>query len=217
MQFFDVNNMWPRILMLFALVPVVMFHELGHAIVALKLGDTTAKDMGRITLNPIKHMDFVGTLLLLVVGFGWAKPVMVNPHNLRIGPRLGFALVAIAGPLVNFVLAFIMAVAVGVAAHFLGVGHFLVQYFIDVTYITVLLGVFNLIPVPPLDGSKILGLLLPGTLYDQFVYNRWIGMIFVMFLVFTGVFANIISPILAVIMDTTLVPIMTFVMRLLGG
>ena len=162
-------------------------HEFSHAFTAHMQGDNTARRMGRLTFNPVKHIDLLGFLLLLVVGFGWAKPVQVDPYNLR-GGRLGMSLVAFAGPLSNFVLAFILGLvfrfdllpvvfqARGISGveEILGFAAFLAIFF------NLILGIFNLIPLPPLDGSKVLGGLLPRSLYEpylQFERYGWIPLI----------------------------------------
>ena len=150
-------------------------------------GDDTARRMGRLTFNPVKHIDLLGFLLLLVVGFGWAKPVHVDPYNLR-GGRLGMSFVAFAGPLSNFVVAFILGLVFrfdllpvvlqtrGISSpeEILGFAAFLAIFF------NLILGIFNLIPLPPLDGSKVLGGLLPRALYEpylRFEQYGWIPLI----------------------------------------
>ncbi|MFA4859000.1 MAG: site-2 protease family protein [Candidatus Margulisiibacteriota bacterium] len=155
------------------LIPVILIviavHEFAHAKVADVLGDPTARYAGRLTLNPIKHLDPIGFLMLLVAGFGWATPVPVNPYNFA-NPRRGILYVSLAGPLSNFFCAWVVgtilrlvpaAVWWGLPAHF----YFLkmaLDYFV---WISLALGVFNLIPVPPLDGFKILENLLPPSAY----------------------------------------------------
>ena len=170
------------------LLPIVVaslaLHELAHAYVAWKLGDPTAREQGRLTLNPIAHLDPLGTLmfaltaLLAGVPFGWAKPVPVDPRNFR-RPKEGMALVAVAGPAMNFVLA-LVALAVlrhaeldGRAFNVVALGYL----------VNVILGVFNLIPVPPLDGSRIVGVLM-----DNATYARWISLDTVGMLIVFGVF-----------------------------
>jgi len=162
-------------------------HEFSHAFTAHMQGDGTARRMGRLTFNPIKHIDLLGFLLLLVVGFGWAKPVQVDPYNLR-GGRLGMSLVAFAGPLSNFILAFILGLVfrfdllpvvlqtrgISGVEEILRFAAFLAIFF------NLILGIFNLIPLPPLDGSKVLGGLLPRALYEpylQFERYGWIPLI----------------------------------------
>ena len=147
-------------------------------------GDDTARRMGRLTFNPVKHIDPLGFMLLLVVGFGWARPVQVDPFNLRHG-RLGMSLVAFAGPLSNFVLAFCLGLVfrfdllpivtdtifIAGIAEILGFAAFLAIFF------NLILGIFNLIPLPPLDGSKVLGGLLPRALYQPYLHFERYGWI----------------------------------------
>lgn len=129
-------------------------HELAHAFVAYRLGDNTAKNLGRVTLNPLAHLDPLGSLLLLVAHFGWAKPVPVNPYNLRYGPRVGHALVSAAGPLSNLLMASLVALA-----YRLGLLQGASRNVLDFAYMFILINctlfLFNLIPLPPLDGFAV--------------------------------------------------------------
>ncbi len=159
-------------LIVLALVFALVLHELGHAAAALYFGDDTAKRMGRLTLNPLAHLDPLGTLLLLFVGFGWAKPVPINPLRFR-NYRLGLFVVSIAGILVNLVLAVLAALLLKalfarfpgeVLAAFQGANTMVGSLALAVYYfasLNLVLAVFNLLPIPPLDGSKILQSLLP--------------------------------------------------------
>ena len=154
------------------LVIAIVFHEVAHGWAALALGDTTARDMGRLTLNPIKHVDPVGTLLvpgaLALFGgpvFGWAKPVPVNANRLN-NPRYGMMAVAAAGPGTNILLAFVGAVLVGIASGLATnwgtqLPEFAMTAFGAFILINAFLAFFNLLPIPPFDGSHILGGLLP--------------------------------------------------------
>lgn len=164
----DISTIIARIIVLLIAFTV---HELAHALTADYLGDPTPRRMGRITLNPLKHLDPFGTIMLIIAGFGWAKPVMVNPMNMRGNPRTSMAIVAIAGPLSNIILAGIAAIffrldLVDVNSLFLGnasalsFANLLVQFL----YINLALAFFNMLPVPPLDGSKILFAILPAEL-----------------------------------------------------
>jgi Zn-dependent protease len=145
-------------------------HELAHALAAYRLGDRTAKEQGRLSLNPLVHLDPLGSLILVLSYFsgwflfGWAKPVPVDPRNLRTSPQVGMALVGAAGPATNFVLALI---AGGVLAHseLTGDTFTIVSYAVTVN---IILGVFNLFPIPPLDGSRIIGGFMPRE-----TYYRW--------------------------------------------
>jgi Zn-dependent protease len=151
---------------LLAVVTIVFIalpvHEFAHAAVAVSLGDDTPRRQGRYTLNPLVHIDPMGAILILFTGFGWAKPVQWNPRNISMDVRWGSILVSVAGPLSNLLLAIL---AVGLVKSALLPSAFMneaAQFFV---WINVLLFVFNMIPVPPLDGSHILFALLPGDTY----------------------------------------------------
>jgi Zn-dependent protease len=164
-------------------------HELAHAVTADRLGDPTPRRMGRITLNPLAHLDPLGTILLLLAGFGWAKPVMVNPMNFRGNPRTGMAIVAAAGPISNLVMAALGALIVRfgivslnelISGAFPSPGFFL-SVFIQINLI---LAFFNLIPIPPLDGSKILFAMLPAEWAYRLRPLEQYGFLFLMGIVF---------------------------------
>lgn len=144
-------------------------HEFAHGYVSVRLGDPTPKLDGRLSLNPLAHLDLVGTLCLLIVGFGWAKPVQVNPYYYK-QPKKGMAMVALAGPAMNFSVAFLTLLLFGFLYRFIpefAWNYWYVQYSLMllqyVALISIGLGVFNLIPLPPLDGSKVLGAFLPDS------------------------------------------------------
>ncbi len=142
-------------------------HEMAHAAMAVQLGDETPRMQGRYTFNPIAHIDPFGALLILFTGFGWAKPVQWNPNNIDVDIRVGTILVAAAGPVSNLVLAAVGAFLVPFA-DFAMLERFLTFF----VWINTLLFVFNLIPIPPLDGSHILFALLPG---DNFEVRMFLG------------------------------------------
>ncbi len=143
-----------------ALLVGLTFHEFSHALLADQLGDRQPRAMGRLTLNPIPHIDPLGALMLVVAGFGWAKPVMVNPAALRDGPR-GMALVAFAGPIANVVVAIGFAVIYRVLG-VVGVDDGFVLRLVElIVRLNILLAIFNLIPIPPLDGYNVLLAFLP--------------------------------------------------------
>jgi Zn-dependent protease len=163
-------------------------HEFGHAWSAVKLGDTLPYYQGRVTLNPVRHIDWIGAALLALVGFGWAKPVQVNPLGLRKAPsmRVGMLVVAIAGPLMNVLLALVAALPFRlglVSLRAIGLGQPLALILYSLMTINLVLAVFNLIPVPPLDGSRILPMLVPAQ-YDHVLatLNQY-GMFILLFLI----------------------------------
>ena len=145
------------IVVLLAIIVALSFHESAHAFVAYKLGDMTAQRMGRLTLNPLSHIDWYGLLLLVVVGFGWGKPVPFNPHNLRL-PKWGPVMVAFAGPFSNLLLAAVFSLVFSVFATTRGLepNNALMIFLGFSVIINLALMFFNLIPIPPLDGSKLL-------------------------------------------------------------
>ena len=169
------------------IIPLFVFHELAHAWMALRLGDTTARDEGRITLNPIKHIDWLGLLMIMFVGFGWAKPVMINPENLQ-NKKRDMALIALAGPVTNFILAFVL-VFVGVVVFDLQV-----SFVLHMALLSIMLGVFNMLPIPPLDGSKVLAALLPDDIYNAYRRYEGFGMVLFIILALTGMLGRIIWP-----------------------
>jgi len=152
-----------------AIVIALTVHEFSHALAATLLGDSTAKDEGRLTLNPLAHVSWIGFFMLLLVGFGWGKPVPFNPYNLKY-QRFGPALVAVAGPFSNLILAIISCVALKliIISNFVSVDNLLFQFLFTLISLNIVLLLFNLLPFPPLDGSKILFAFLSGSKYYSF-------------------------------------------------
>ena len=159
-----------------ALLPALTFHEWAHGYTAYKLGDSTAKADGRLSLNPLDHIDPIGTLMLLLVGFGWAKPVPINTRNFK-KPKRDIALTSIAGPLMNFIVAFIsvllyLYVFVRIPINDATAEVILLVFLYSALY-NLGLGTFNLIPLPPLDGSNVLMCLLPPKAAMQYSRIRY--------------------------------------------
>jgi len=186
------------LIMLLVSIPVVLlslsFHELSHGYIAWKLGDNTAAFHGRLTLNPLKHLDPMGALAMLIAGFGWAKPVPVNPRNFK-NPKKGMALVGLAGPVSNLLLALIFALLLrldmGLVAHLPLNTEFAylcwfwsTQFLLLGVTLNVSLAVFNLIPIPPFDGSRIFLSMLPTKIYFKIMqYEQYLYILLMVLLV----------------------------------
>lgn len=169
----------------------ITLHEFAHALVGYRLGDLTPLRDGRVTINPLAHFDPIGTLLIVLVGFGYGRPVLVNPYNFRIDRRWGMALVAIAGPITNIIIATVFGLALRVLFGVWETGPsqnllYVIQIFMIIVSLNISLAVFNMIPFPPLDGSKVLLALLPGEMayrVEQFyIQTQQFGLIVVMVL-----------------------------------
>jgi len=181
-----------------ALLLALTIHEYSHARVAVWMGDNTPKFLGRVTLNPIAHLDPIGLIMLWLVQFGWAKPVPVNPNNFQ-DRRKGMMLVSFAGPGSNIIVAFIAAILITL----LGKVQMLtgpVYEILRLTYIyNLIFAVFNLIPIPPLDGSKILASLLPGKQAEIFERIEPYGTFILIALIYIGVISSITTPLISLL------------------
>ena len=210
-------------------LPIIMlslsFHEASHAFIAYKLGDPTARNFGRVTLNPVKHLDPIGFIAMLTIGFGWAKPCPVNTRNFR-NPKKGFALSSLAGPVSNMILALgftvlmaifyliylIVAIVRGLAEPPVFVDYIQMFLYYGI-YLNVSLAIFNFLPVPPLDGSRILGLILPDKVYYAFLkYERYIGIGFAVLVIMLSQFNIsiidfIVSPVTNLLCNIATLPI----------
>lgn len=178
--------------LLLGLIPsliCITLHELSHGYVAYRLGDSTAKDRGRLTLNPLKHLDPMGLLMMLVFHVGWAKPVPVNMYNFK-DPKKGMALTALAGPVSNVLIALVFMLIFGALYIPLGAsaaGSYLLQMIQLTAYISLGLAIFNLLPVPPLDGSKVLLSVISDESYVKLMHYERYGAILMLVLMATGV------------------------------
>ena len=173
-----------------AAVLCITFHETCHGLAALALGDPTAKKMGRLSLNPLKHVDIAGLVMLIVAKVGWAKPVPVDPRRFK-DPKVGMAMVAIAGPLSNVLLSAVAAFGYTVSMFYaiyweVAPLELLAEFFYHIFYISAGLAVFNLLPIPPLDGSKVLFSFLSKELYWKLMHYERYGMFLLMALLLTG-------------------------------
>ena len=173
----------------------ITFHEVSHGYVAYRLGDTTAKDAGRLTLNPLKHIDPMGLLMMVVFKFGWAKPVPVDMRYFK-KPKQGMAITALAGPVSNLLLAMLLLLGARITiAHYVDTAFCsgLLNFLAMTAYMSVGLGLFNLIPISPLDGSKVLFAFLPDRAYMTLMRYEKYGMLVLFVLVWLGVGNNILS------------------------
>lgn len=181
--------------MLLGVIPALLcitLHELAHGAVAYRLGDTTAKDAGRLTLNPLKHLDLMGLAMMVVFHFGWAKPVPVNMYRFR-NPKRGMAITAVAGPLMNVVIAVVFLFLYGLLFKPLNGEGFLLEMVYLTAYLSLSFAIFNIIPISPLDGSKVLGAVLPERHYETLMRYERYGMLLLLALVATGVLGRPLS------------------------
>lgn len=213
---------WINILLtLPAVVVAITFHEFAHAKAADMLGDTTPRNQGRLTLNPLAHLDPFGFILLMFAHIGWGQPVQINPNNFNSNKSRSFceSMVSLAGPLMNFIIAIISCIA------YVLIGYFAAQSFLDsvmgqgimlllymLMTINIGLGVFNLIPLPPLDGEKIFRNLLPYRMQDWLIRNyQTLYLVFLMLWIF-GFLGYIVSPVISAIINLLMKAVETVVL-----
>lgn len=192
-------NLQDIIIRTIAVLVAIIPHEMAHGYAAYLCGDETAKNDGRLSLNPLHHLDPIGTICLIFFKFGWAKPVMINPNNFR-DRKKGTFFVSIAGVLTNFILAIIAVIIM----KYIRLSDFVFELFMNIFWFNIVLGVFNLIPIPPLDGSKLLFSFLPPK-YEYYLikYEKY-GYILLLLLIMTD---NL---------DKILIPMVNFMINLIG-
>lgn len=191
----DFGSMLDMVLRLAAVLLCLTVHETCHGLVAYALGDPTARRAHRLSLNPLRHIDWFGLLMMFAAGFGWAKPVPVNPNYFK-KPKQGMALTALAGPVSNFLLALLTLLAARIfcdVAAYSETNQRILDFLLMVAVLSIGLGLFNLVPIPPLDGSKVLFAVLPDRAYDWLMRNERYGMLLLFALVFFDVGSNALS------------------------
>ena len=199
----DFGSLWDMLLRLAAVLLCLTVHETCHGLAAYALGDPTARQAHRLSLNPLRHIDWFGLLMMFLAGFGWAKPVPVNPNYFK-KPKQGMALTALAGPMSNFLLALIMLLAARIfcdVASNSEANQRILDFILMVAILSIGLGLFNLVPIPPLDGSKVLFAVLPDRAYDQLMRYERYGMLVLFALVFFDVGSNALSQAISWVFD----------------
>lgn len=189
----DFGSLRDILLRVAAVFLCLTIHETCHGLAAYALGDPTAKRAHRLSLNPLRHIDWLGLLMMVVAGFGWAKPVPVNPNYFK-KPKQGMAVTALAGPVSNLLLAILLLlIARGAYIRAALTGSFSATWFaflLDTASLSVGLGLFNLVPIPPLDGSKVLAVLLPDRAYDWLMHYERFGMLVLVMVISVGIGSN---------------------------
>ena len=199
----DFGSLWDMLLRLAAVLLCLTVHETCHGLAAYALGDPTARRAHRLSLNPLRHIDWFGLLMMFLAGFGWAKPVPVNPNYFK-KPKQGMALTALAGPVSNFLLALIMLLGAHIfcdVAAYTETNQRILDFLLMVAILSIGLGLFNLVPIPPLDGSKVLFAVLSDRAYDQLMRYERYGMLVLFALVFFEVGSSALSQAISWIFD----------------
>jgi len=191
----DFGSLLSMVTRLAAVLLCLTVHESCHGLAAYALGDPTARREHRLSLNPLRHIDWFGLLMMFVAGFGWAKPVPVNPNYFK-KPKQGMALTALAGPVSNFLLALLTLLAARIfcdVAAYSEANQRILDFLLMVALLSIGLGLFNLLPIPPLDGSKVLFAVLPDRAYNQLMRYERYGMLLLFALVFFDVGSSAFS------------------------
>lgn len=191
----DFGSLLDMVLRLAAVLLCLTVHETCHGLAAYALGDPTARRAHRLSLNPLRHIDWFGLLMMFAAGFGWAKPVPVNPNYFK-KPKQGMALTALAGPVSNFLLALLTLLAARIfcdVAAYSEANQRILDFLLMVAVLSIGLGLFNLVPIPPLDGSKVLFAVLPDRAYDRLMRYERYGMLVLFALVFFDVGSSALS------------------------
>ena len=196
-QALDLGSLESTALRVVSVLLCLVFHEVCHGVAAFFLGDPTAKREHRLSLNPLRHIDWLGVAAMVFTGVGWAKPVPVNPNYFK-KPKLGMAITALAGPVSNFLLALWLLWGAKVTLHHAELTHTmynetLMVFLLNTAVLSISLGLFNLIPFPPLDGSKVAAMFLPDHLYLQLMRYERYGVLILLALSFLGLTGNLIG------------------------
>ena len=197
-QALDIGSLTDAATRLVGVFLCLTIHETCHGLAAYALGDPTAKSMHRLSLNPLRHIDWIGLCMMFFCGFGWAKPVPVDPRYFR-KPKQGMALTALAGPVSNLLLALLLLLCSRLIydfAPYSDLWNLVFGFLLDTAVLSIGLGVFNLVPIPPLDGSKVLAAFLPDHAYFQLMRYERYGMLLLIFLSFRGVGGGVISAVI---------------------
>lgn len=205
LQALDVVSLMDAVLRTAAVLLCLTVHETCHGLAAYALGDPTAKSMHRLSLNPLHHIDWFGLAMMFAAGFGWAKPVPVHPRYFK-KPKQGMAVTALAGPVSNFLLAVLLILiskAIYLYAPYTAVWDAVFTFCLyTAAPLSIGLGLFNLLPIPPLDGSKVLGVLLPDEAYSKLMRYERYGILLLLALSLLGVTGNFISGVIVRVYET---------------
>ena len=204
-QALDIVSLLDAVLRVAAVLLCLTVHETCHGLAAYALGDPTAKSMHRLSLNPLHHIDWFGLAMMFAAGFGWAKPVPVDPRYFK-KPKQGMAVTALAGPVSNFLLAVLLILiskAIYLYAPYTAVWDAVFTFCLyTAAPLSIGLGLFNLLPIPPLDGSKVLGVLLPDEAYSKLMRYERYGILLLLALSLLGVTGNFISGVIVRVYET---------------